>query len=228
MAIARVQVTSTGVEGSALTTLTTANFASGVTSGNYVIVGIRTSTNIDLVSVADTLLSSYSLAIADFSSDPAMHIYYAKLASSGTNAVTGVWGAGIGYAWVFAIEVSGLAASSVLDAVDEKSGTGVTDLVSDAISTAQADEYVVAFGSQNNFAAYTAGTDFTIVDGTIPDATGNKFGGCEERITSGTLSSYTVHLTSDVTNNYRMVVATFKGDGGGGGGGNPWYAYAQQ
>jgi hypothetical protein len=211
MAIARVQTTFGGGDGSQGTNLATSDFGSGCTSGNYIIVCVRNGTSGDeLTSVTDTLGTSYSEAVKDSGQDPSLYIYYGKLTSSGTNAVTGNFSVSANYAFVYAIEVSGLAASSALDATNANTGSGVTDLTSGSFSTTQADEYVLLLASQNNLYTYTAGTDFTLVDGTIPTNPGN-FGGIEEYITSGTLSSYTAHITSSGSGSYVTLVATFKG-----------------
>jgi hypothetical protein len=215
MAIARVQTTVGGGDGSQGTSLATSNFGSSCTSGNYIIVCVRNGTSGDeLTGVTDTLGTSYSEAIKDSGQDPSLYIYYGKLTSSGTNAVTGAFGVSANYAFVYAIEVSGLAASSALDATNANTGSGVTDLTSGAFSTAQADEYVLLLASQNNLYTYTVGADFTLVDGSIPTNPGD-FGGIEERITSSTLSSYTAHITSSGSGSYVVLVATFKGAASG-------------
>ncbi len=212
MAITRVQVKSGGGDGAVSAPLTTGDFASSCTSGNYIIVCIRESGVLHVSTVTDTLGHTYDLAVKDETQDPFIYIYYKKLTSSGTNAVSATGDiSDFAYPYIFAIEVSGLAAASALDQTDHKTGSGVTDCVSNSITTTQADEYVVMAIAQQSFNVYTAGSGYTLVDGTIP-TNPNDFGGVQERITSGTISGVQ-HFTSDGVAQYTVAVATFKGLG---------------
>lgn len=213
MAITRVQFKVGGGDASQGTSVATGNFGSSCTSGNYILVAIRNATN-SLTGISDTLSTSYASAVSKNTQNPNLWLYYGILTGSGTNSVTCTFSS-TSYVWVFGIEVSGLASSSALDITDSHTGTGVTDIVSGSLTTNQADEYVMYAVSQNNFAIYTAGTSFTIVDGTVP-TNANDFGGVQEWITSSALSAVTAHITSNDTNDNTVVVATFKGAAAGG------------
>lgn len=218
MAITRVQVKTGGGDSDQGTSISTGNFGSSVTSGNTIIVFIRQSTDTVTGVPTDTLFTTYTLAKKQAGpGNNTMYIYYGVLASSGTNAVAVPFSV-TNYAWVYAIEVSGLSATP-LDQADGKTGTipGGGDCVTNAITTTQDDEYVVLGVSEDAFGTYTAGTDFSLVDGTIPTNAAN-FGGVEERITSSALSSYVAHITSvsGAGNGYFLAFATFKGAAGGG------------
>jgi hypothetical protein len=220
VAISRVQFAQGGTNGTSVGVVATANFGSSVTSGNLIVVGVRTRDTNAIDSITDTLGTTYTLRVsANIGNDPGLRIYSGVPGSSGTNAVTVDFTQNDSYRWVFAIEYSpgGADWSDPYDTGDAETGTGVTDLVSGAISTAQAEEVVVLFATQGALTSYTAGTDFTLIDGTI-GGEGQDFGGAEEYITSGTLSSYTAHITSGSTNGYTIAVAAFKTAGGGGGG----------
>jgi len=189
--------------------IVTGTFAA--TSGNLIVVFIRIGGTGAFSSITDTAGNTYTLAISDTSRDPNLLCYYAKnITGHATNAVTVNFSPSALYSWVFAAQYSGLDTSSPLDVTEAKLGTGVTDIVADAITTAQDNEVVLAAVSQNNFTNYTAGADFTLVDGGIGDSGGNNFGGVQQRITSAVLSSYVTHITSGVTNNYTMLVVSFK------------------
>ena len=56
---------------------------------------------------------------------------------------------------------------------------------------------LVLGASQPAFATYSAGTDFTLIDGTL--GSGGNIGGAEDYIPAGTLSSYVAHITSDAS-----------------------------
>jgi hypothetical protein len=96
-------------------------------------------------------------------------------------------------------------------------GSAGGTISADAISTAQADEFVLLACGQSAFSTFTAGTDFTLIDGDFPGNVAN-FGGVEYRITSGTLSSYVPTIAPSGGAGWTTVVAAFKGATGGGGG----------
>jgi hypothetical protein len=188
-----------------------------VTSGSWVIVIARDTANLPSGVPTDTISTSYSSAISG-GSDPKMQIFYGKAGSSGSITVTVPWSGGTSYPWVYAVEVQGLAAASPLDVADDTTGGSAGGTISaDAISTAQADEFVLLACGQSAFSTFTAGTDFTLIDGDFPGNVAN-FGGVEYRITSGTLSSYVPTIAPSGGAGWTTVVAAFKGATGGGGG----------
>jgi hypothetical protein len=202
----RVQTAFAGGDGGQGTTLA-AVFGSNVTAGALLVVVLR-DTNLNAVTVADTLGTSYSVAVISEAQDPNLAIFYGIALSSGANTVTATWPArGTNYGWEYAVEVRGQW-ERLMVVANSKTGTGVTDLVSDPINTPFATGYLLLGVSQGAFTSYTAGVDFTLVDGTIP-TNPNDFGGVEERILSGMLTSYTAHITSGSITAYTMVLAAF-------------------
>jgi hypothetical protein len=208
MAIARVQVATGGGDAGQPATVT-AVFGGSVTSGNLLIVLIRD--NGDTVTgISDTLSTSYTLAGKEVAINPAMYIYSGVASSTGANTVS-VTFSGNAYVWVYGIEVSGCATVSPLDAFDGFStASAATDLTTDPITTSQSDTYIVMGASQGTFTVFSAGADFTLVDGTIP-TNANDFGGVEEYIPGSVKTTYTPHLTSNTSAAYTAVVAAFKG-----------------
>jgi hypothetical protein len=219
MAISFIQKTTGGAENDFTPdlALTTSDFSSSVASGNLIIVGVRGYTSVQalgLTSITDTLGTSYTQVLADTTQDPFLWVYYGVLSSSGTNAVTATFsstGQNPIYGWVAALEYSGQA-TSPYDASVHGNGTGTTDCIIGGLTTTAAG-VVVAFVSQNSAQAYTVGADYTLRDGNIGGAS-LDFGGVEDYITSGNLSSYTSHIASDGSTNYTMAAAAFKAAGG--------------
>jgi hypothetical protein len=209
MAIARVQKTSGGGDGSQGTDVATPNFPGSCTAGNYIIVVTRNDPSGGLISsITDTLSTQYNKIVAN-AAVPYVELWYGKLASSGTNAVTVHW-ASTNYCWTIAIEVSGLAptAANVVDTFDSVTRTGVTDITSNPITTTQAVEYII-LGVSQGFATYAEGANFTMIDPALP-TTGSDYGGVEEFITSSIQTTFTCHITSTDTAAGAVVVAAFK------------------
>lgn len=209
---ARVQSTYGGGDGDVTAPITTANFGSSVTSGNWIIVFIRGGgTPYDPASVTDTLGTSYTLATSITSGSAFLWCYYGKVTASGTNRVTVEINTSWGF--VFAVEVSGAAASSPIDVAVANNHVGGSDVTSSAFSTSVANEYVLLCATQATNVTYTAGTDFTLLNGFFP---GNVqgMGGVEEYIPAATLSSYTAHITSTATVSGAVIVVSLKPAGG--------------
>lgn len=215
--VTEVQTVRAAVSGSS--PQSTGDFPGGCTAGNTIIVVVRTANN-PPIEFADTLGTTYAQAVAQTSIDPRLTVAYGVLEASGTNAITLETDSpeGFGTAWAFAIEVSGLATVSALDVADGISGAGgISDLVSNPFTTTEAVEYILAAASQSNFLVYSAGADFTLLDGQLPNGGGGSdYGGVQSYITSGILSSYTAHITSTGTEQYSMVTVSFKAATGGG------------
>lgn len=206
----RVQDVATGNTGGSAPAAT---FVSSVTSGNTVLCFIRlASLGSAPSSVTDTQSNSYSLLKSATSADPNVYCYGAFNVNGGSSFTVTANGAGSGYTYSYCVEYSGVSGTSP-DATDNGTGSGVTDLVSSGITTTDATDLIVAFASQSNFATYTAGADYTLVNGSITSA-----GGFEEYAPGATKSGYVTHLTSNITNQYALVVIALKGTSGGGGG----------
>lgn len=211
MAVLRVQTAKAGTAAPNVSSLA-AIFGSNVAAGNLLIAIVRVASSGVVSSVTDSQGNTWTLRASNVGVDPKLYLYSAVAGASSANTVTATFSTTANFRWLFCVEYAG---ADAFDVADDKNGTNATDLVSDPFSTTAAGVVVLA-GSQNGFAVYTAGADFTIVDGSIGSGT-SFFGGVEERITSGSLSSYTGHLTSNVGAglNYVTVTAAFTAAAGG-------------
>ena len=210
MAISRVQSTKAGVgSGSTATTLSPA-FSGNVTAGNMLVVVVRAGafTPSSTPTVSDSRGTVYALAAATTSTnqDPKLWLFHGLAPSTGANTVSVTFPDDRGYRWVYALEYSGAHGLDV--AHGKHTSPGSTSLVSNAFSTVAAESLVLLAASQNNFGTYTAGTSFTLVDGSI-GAGSEFFGGVEEYITSSALTNYTAGITSSISNQYGLVLAAF-------------------
>lgn len=160
--------------------------------------------------------------------NPHFAAYWGVATVTGTPNVT-ITEASDANLWIDGCAIRGFT-SPTLEAISHvKTGTGVTDLVSNSFSTAGAG-IVLAAASQPAFTDYTQGTDFTLTNtttgssgGKIPTNGASDYGGLEHYITSGVLSSYTAHMTSVSSSAaYTMILLSFVESGGGGGGGTTW------
>lgn len=186
-------------------------------TGNLIVVFIRLGGEGAFSSISDTAGNTYVEAISDITQDPRLYCYYAKnITGNANNVVTVNFSPSGMYSWAYAVQYSGADTISPLNVIEAKTGIGVTDIVADAITTTVDGEVVVAATSQNNFTTYTAGADFTLLDGNIGDSSGNNFGGVQEYIPAGTLSNYVTHITSGVINPYTILVVSFKPAAAGG------------
>lgn len=211
---------------SAVSSLASGNLPASVTSGNCLIVIVRSQPNSESATVADTLGSSFTLRASDVTThDPHMRLWDTVLTSSGTDAVTVTFTGGtVSFTWIYVIELSSCSAADTgASASGSTEGAATTALVSTAITTSQSVEFVVMGGAQNSFATYTAHADsasntWTLQDGSIGSG-GSNFGGIEYFITSSALSSDTAQMTASASAQYGTVWASYKDNGGGGGAG---------
>jgi hypothetical protein len=188
-------------------------FAASVTAGNLLLAVVRSQETNTNPSVTDTLSTSYSSVTSHTSAQPGLWIFVGVAPSTGTCTVTVTLGTSGTYVWLTVIEYAPSTGSSWASPVDVSAtpgdGSGTTDLTTGTLTTAQASEVVLAAASQNNAATYTAGTDFTLIDGDL--AGGVTIGGTEEYLTSATLSGYTPHITTtNGPSHFGMVAAAFK------------------
>lgn len=203
LAIARVNVIYGAATGSA-STLSTGSYTS--TTGNLLVAATR-GDGAALTSIADGT-NTFTKITESAASDPRLSIWYAKNITGVTHTFDATWASNASYRWLYVIEYSGAHTTTPLDISGSNTGSGTTDLVSTAFTTTQTDEVIVLAGSQNALTTYTAGVDFTLIDGSI--GTGGQFyGGIEEFITTTIKTTYTAHLTSGVTNPYATIWASF-------------------
>lgn len=193
----------------------TAAFGASTTTGNTILVTIRTA-NVSVLTSVTVGGQSCTLVDSQISTNPLMFVYKAEniTGAAGVTA-TVVWAGTDTYAWICADEYNFVPTSNVVDTHYVGTGNTTSDLTVTGITTNAAAETVFVIASQANFATMSAGTDFTLRQAAIVLA-----GGIEDYKPAGTLSGYTAHFTSSVTDAYTMIVVTLKTTGGGGGGTN--------
>src|SRR5687767_4435010 len=134
MAVVRVTTAKIEPADSAQASIATNGFAA--TGGNLIVVLVRCGSNGLVSSITDTAGNTYVEAISSTGQDPKIFIYYAKnISGHASNVVTVNFSPSAEFSWAYAIQYSGLDLPSPQDAIDVKTGTGVTDLVSDPFST---------------------------------------------------------------------------------------------
>lgn len=220
MAISIVQTTQTGSTSTGASAYTTANFGASCTAGNTIVVFFRSAENTDFTGITDTLGTTYGSPIESHTgSDPMLWVYVGLLGSSGTNAVSANYSAGSGnqFSWVFALELSNVRAVSPVDdsSVINAALIGST-LLGAAITTTDSTDIVLVGATQNTLASYTAGTNYTLSDGTIGNADaapGSPFGGVEYRLPGTTLSGHQAPIDTDAgagSSDYTMIVIALR------------------
>lgn len=184
-----------------------------VNAGSTIVVGCyNNSSGATMSSVSDGT-NTYSLVSSNNSHSPSMFLYRAKNVSAGTFTITATFGAAETFKACYAVEYRNTNTTEPNDVTGNDNAAGAaTDLVSDAFSTSDTQEVVVMIGGVSVCATMTAGTDFTMVDGEIGTTPCGSKGlmGFEERITSGTLSSYTAHMTSTDSAQFTTALGSFK------------------
>jgi hypothetical protein len=209
MAISRIQTVEKGTGGSGSDPITTGNFGSSVTSGNLIVVCIRTNA-VAVAGVTDTVGTTYAQADTYNALNPPAYVFWGAAGGSGTNAVTVDLSASSNYTWILAAEYSPAGAWSEDTSVNGRMGSADTDIAASAITTTQAEELIVMMASSTTVFTSSAGTDFTLVAGDVAvGETGFALGGVQQRITSGTLSSYVAHMTASASAQCNYVVAAF-------------------
>jgi hypothetical protein len=194
VAISRVNTSKVSTNASSVSSQATP--ATSLTAGNLSVVFIRTSHPATLNTVVDTAGNVYTLATSYVAADPHLYVYYCEnCAGHASNQVTVTLSAGQTFWWVMALQYSGVATAGSLDiAITVRDATALADIASASFSTAVPNELVLMAASVGGFSSFTAGADFTLIDGQI--GTTNFFGGIEEYITRTKLSSYVAHFTN--------------------------------
>src|SRR6188472_104362 len=102
----RLQVASGGGDGVQASPVN-AVFGSNVAVGNLLAVAVR-DTNLNAVTLSDTLGTTYALAVSNTAQDPNLGLWYGIAPSSGANTVSATWGAQpTAFPWVYAVEYAG-------------------------------------------------------------------------------------------------------------------------
>lgn len=133
----------------------------------------------------------------------------ANITGHAANAVTFTMSAGVLYAAAWYIHYTGLA-STVVGALDvytvKDQAAGSGTITSDAFSTAQDEEVVLAVGDVGDLAgSWTAGSSLTLAL-----QAGYNVMGVGEQITSSALSSVTRAMTSSATAAKSLIIITLK------------------
>jgi hypothetical protein len=189
---------------------------SNTTSGSLIVVITRTAAD-DLTSVTDTQGNTYTEHQDNTAAAPMVALASTVTTTSAANTVTCTWATSVdNYRWCAVLEYSpgsGTWSTTAATRYDSGSGhntgNGTTSLTSTSFSTASAG--IVIFGaSQSALESYlTPSTNFTMRNGEI--GTGGQFyGAVQDYITSGALSSYTITLTSSVTQEFHTIWGAFK------------------
>jgi hypothetical protein len=207
VAAARVQTTKANLSNGVATPWAVPAFGSPVTAGNTIVVFVHQAGSGDIVTgVTDNKGNVYTRFAASAGQNPSMWGYYcanvvggAGLIISVATSTTSLW------AWIFAAEYTGLIASP-LDtlAVGARLPGGVTDMTSSPFTTT-CQGVVIMAGTNATTATFTAGVDFTLVDGAI-QGNGATNGGVEEYVTPGPLVNYTAHITVSVATSPSIVI----------------------
>lgn len=153
--------------------------------------------------------NTYALAGSQAASgnNPVLYAYYKVGITGGNTVITAGSPAGC-YSYLYAIEIT--STYSVYGSFASATATGATDIVSGAITTPRTG-LLITFASQSAFATYTAGTNYTLINGGIVGA-----GGAEYYVAPA-LTAYVSHITSDITNLNAAVTVAFLTAAQGGG-----------
>jgi len=239
MAIAFVNAAQGGQYNNSAGTVSTA--AQNVTTGNAMVVFCtqQTATDHTTGTVTDTAGNTYTrVAAATVKNATNGHeitaFYSLNVIGNASNVTTcNFTGAGAtGYVSVHALQFSGVATASALDAATATSfntGAAATSITSGTFSTVQADEVSV---SCSRVFVGTAAQTFTFgsEDGNYTIPTNGKdtegVSAAQYNVFTATKTNTTASMSSVTSLARAISVMTFKGAAAAGG--NPWHAYAQQ
>ena len=194
-------------------------FASNVSQGSLIVVGVRVGGTGRTVTVSDNLNGSYSLAVTQTQgADHQAYIFYKENAAAGATTVT-VTISGSGTLRFNIHEYAGAAASGALDSTSSQTGTGSAP-DSGAISTSQADELVFGLATNNNVSsgswtpATSGGTWTKRQEQTAVGCTSTR---CimSSDIIASSAGSYRHNPTFSTSVDWTSLVAAFKGSTGG-------------
>jgi hypothetical protein len=191
-----------------ISTTISAAISGGSVAGNLIVVIARSSSAL-ATGVTDSLGTTYGSAKISISvGDPYLTVFSAVAPSTGANTVEVTYASEQAYRWLYVIEY----ASSVAGTWAYETGatgrtSSTTDMATSAISTAGAGVLVAGATQATTGCTYSAGSSFTLLSTAIG---GGTYGGTEEYITSGALSSFTAHITSSTTAIGSIIVGAWK------------------
>ncbi len=215
MALAFVNSTNGGLNNGGTTTALAAD-AQTHTAGNLLVVGIRyfKDAGQTITSIMDTASNSYFQAIEDVNAgNDSNQLWYAKnINGNASNVVTVNFSAGAAYCDVIVMQYSGADLSSPLDTTAGGGHTSAGTTTSDAFTTTQADEVIVACGqlAQLN-SAWSAGSGY----GDLTPSP-NDVAAMQDKIVSSIQTSVTASMDNSGNGGKSITVATFKMAGAGG------------
>lgn len=180
-------------------------FGSAVTAGNAIVVACSMATGTATASISDNQGNSYTLvggAAFDAPGPIRMYLWVAANVAGGSTTVTITPSTSI-VKQIHLAEVSGLATSSPIDQSATGSGSSVTSVTTSATgTTAQANEYLVAFCATSQDKALTANASYTSRTTTVRTM-------LEDRNVSST-GTYTANFTWTGSTNGGCILATLK------------------
>ena len=200
MAAAHVGLTTENSNDASGTTMTVTRT---VTAGNALIVQVAWANNVTCsVNHGDGTYTSARKQ--DVGTTDHLEVFYFLNSTGGAKTITATFSAGATFRRMNGHEVSGLAASGVLDQTNGATGNG-TALSAGNITTTQNDEYLYAGFSHFVTATFTEGTGWT------PAGTPGPDGFNEYRIPTAT-GTFTGNCTASATADWIAIVASFKAE----------------
>ncbi len=216
-AATRVQV-KYGATVSTGTSLATGNFGSLVTLGDHITciarLGIDGITgDSQAFTVTDTVGTLYRrvISLTTNAQDPHLFAWDGIITKAGTNSVTmSNVTSTAAYQWIYCVEHTASTTAPAWNLPVSGVGTG-SDLTTSAMTTVEDVDYILCGASQNALATYTAGTGYTLIDGSIT-ASAQTYGGIEEKFPNAPLTAHTPHMTSSVgsTTAFSMLCVAFR------------------
>lgn len=202
MAVALVN-TRTGSAG-ASDTVNCGAFAA--TTGNLIVVGIRTGSAATINSISDTASNTYIPVGTVFTDVGRTWVFYAKnITGNATNVVTANLSSG-DFTGVVVHEYSGAAKSAPLDNFTRKSSlVGGTSISSDPWDVAQ-DGVVFSFATQVANPVYTAGSGYTLSGNDGSNGAQGQY-----KINSAGITGEVTSMSSNANANWAIWAVSFRG-----------------
>lgn len=196
-----------------------ATFSTNVTAGSLIWaqVGCYPSTSCSITNVKDNVNNTnFTQAVTLTAATTTSAIYFLPNSASGTMTVTAT-GVSISFSYLMIMEISGVLASSPLDATATGTSTAATTVTSGTFSTGTANEILTAgawatLGGSDQYTAQ-ASPAWTLASVNCSNTVANC--GDEYLVVSSTQSSITASMNSTVALTSGILVATFKAASGG-------------
>lgn len=210
MSLAFVQATSAHNDGSAASISAP---AISTTTGNLIVVAVRSNAGISVTSVTDTAGNTYTLIdtqIAPIYNSPLTMFYAKNITGNASNVVTANFSGSVNYRGISVQEISGADTTNPFD-VSAKGSANGPDVTTGSFTTTVADTIVVCGMTPEAVGeSYTPGSGYTIPSGATSDYTTSQY-----QIFSSIQSSATASCSTGNTNGKAIIAAAFKMAGGG-------------